>query len=130
MDLIGVAMIVAAIALVALACFAFPVLLELKKTMAELRRLAAQAEEEMKPVMQDLHETLAGLKVLTREASDRIGEVKGFTEAVGDAGRHIRSINTVLGLVTGVVSGSTLWLTGAKVAGKVVLDRFTKKGGK
>jgi len=130
MDINGVALNVVAITLVVLACFAIPVLMELRRALAELRRLTAQTEEDMKPVMQDLHETLSELKVLTREAAGRVGEVRNFTEAVGETGRHIQSVNTVLGVVTSVISGSSMWLTGAKVAGKVVLDRFTKKGGK
>jgi len=130
MDINGVALNVVAITLVVLACFAIPVLIELRRALAELRKLTAQTEEDMKPLMQDLHETLSELKVLTREASGRVGEVRNFTEAVGETGRHIRSVNTVLGVVTSVISGSSMWLTGAKVAGKVVLDRFTKKGGK
>jgi len=130
MDLIGVAMIVAAVALVGLACFAIPVLLELKKTLAEFRKLTAITEEQIKPVMLDLHETMAELKILTREASERVEEVKGFTEAVGETGRHVRGINSLLGAVTGVISGSALWMTGAKVAGKFLVDRFSRKGGK
>ena len=130
MNISDVAMDVVAITLVVLACFAIPVMLELRRTLAELRRLAAQTDDGMKPLMQDLHETLSELKVLTREASGRVAEVRNFTEAVGETGRHIRSVNSVLGVVTSVISGSSMWLTGAKVAGKVVLDRFTKKGGK
>ena len=130
MVIISVAAVVVAIALVALSCFAIPVLIELKRTMAELRQASARTEAEMKKAVQDLHDTFAELKTFTTEASERLEEVKPFTQALCETGRHVRSINNVLGAVTGVIAGSSLWVTGAKVAGKFVLDRFSKKGGK
>jgi uncharacterized protein YoxC len=129
MGIIEIAAIVAAIALVALACFAIPVLIALKNTMIELKQLTGQTESVLKIAVQDLHETLSQVRFLTIEASERLEEVKPFTQAVSETGRHIRSINTVLGAVTGVIAASSLWVTGAKGAGKFVLDRFTKKGG-
>jgi len=130
MVIISVATVVVAIALVALSCFAIPVLIELRKTLAELRQFTTSTEQQMKPLLQELHETLADLKGLTCDASDRVEEVRNFTEAISDTGRHVRSINSILGTATSVITSSSLWLTGAKVAGKFVLDRFSKKGGK
>lgn len=119
MGTIEIAAIAAAIALVALACFAIPVLIALKNALIEI-----------KTAVQDLHETLSHVKTFTAEATERIEEVRPFTEAVNETGRHIRSINSVLSAVTRVIAGSTLWATGAKVAGKFVIDRLSKKGGK
>jgi len=130
MGIMEIAAIVAAIALVALTGFAIPVLIELKRTMNELRQASARTEVEMKKAIEDLHGTLTGLKTFTTEASERLEEVKPFTQAVGDTGRHMRTINNVLGAVSGVIVGSSLWVTGAKVAGKFVVDRFSRKGGK
>lgn len=130
MGIIEIAAIVAAIALVALTGFAIPVLVELKRTMTELRQASARTEAEMKKTVLDLHDTFAELRTFTIEASERLEEVKPFTQALCETGRHVRSINSVLGAVTGAIAGSTLWVTGAKVAGRFVLDRFSKKGGK
>ncbi|HLO26449.1 MAG TPA: DUF948 domain-containing protein [Geobacteraceae bacterium] len=130
MGIIEIAAIVAAIALVALACFAIPVLVALKNAMIEFRQFTVQMETEIKTAVQDLHETLSQVKTFTAEATDRVEEVRPFTEAVSETGRHVRSINSVLGAVTGVIASSTLWATGAKVAGKFVIDRLSKKGGK
>jgi uncharacterized protein YoxC len=130
MLIIGLATVVVAIVLVVLACFAIPVLVELKKSLVELRQFIVCTEEQLKPVMNDLHTTLEELKTLTREASERVEEVKGFTEAVGETGRHVRAINSVMGTVTTAIAGSTVWMTGAKAAGRFVLDRISKKGGK
>jgi len=130
MLIIGIATVVVAIVLVVLTCFSIPVLLELRKALAEIRQFTACTEERLTPVMNDLHETLCELKTLTREASERVEEVKGLTEAVGETGRHVRSINSVLGTVTGVIAGSSAWLAGARVAGRFLMDRMSKKRGK
>lgn len=129
MLIIGLATVVVAIVLIVLACFAIPVLVELRKSLVELRQFIVCTEEQIKPVMNDLHTTLVELKTLTREASERVEEVKGFTEAVGETGRHVRAINSVMGAATTVITGSTVWMTGAKAAGRFVLDRISKKGG-
>jgi uncharacterized protein YoxC len=86
-------------------------------------------ETEVKPVLVDLHDTLGNLKVLTEEAAGRVENVKTFMEAAGDTGRSLHTINTVVKTVSGAMSKSSLWVTGAKVAGKFVLNRFFKKRG-
>lgn len=130
MGVIEMAAIVAAIALVGLTCFAIPVLLELKKTLTQVRQLTIDSDEMIKSLLHDVRETLADFKSLTSDASDRVEEVRTFTQAVSETSRHVRTINTVLGAATGVVSSSALWMTGAKVAGKFIIDRFSKKRGK
>jgi uncharacterized protein YoxC len=126
MGIIEIAAIVAAIALVVLTSFAIPVLIAMRSVMYELKQVTIKAET----ATNDLHEVLVQVKVLTAEASERLEEVRPLTEAISETGRHVRSINGVLGAVTTVVSSSSMWLTGAKVAGRFLVDRFTKKGGK
>jgi hypothetical protein len=67
---------------------------------------------------------------MTAEAAEKTGDMKLFMEALGDTGRNLRTINTVVGAVAGVLSTSSLWITGAKAAGKLILARFSKKGEK
>jgi len=50
-------------------------------------------------------------------------------EELGNAGRNLRTINNVVGTVAGVLGGSTLWVTGAKVAGKYLIERISRKRG-
>ncbi len=130
MLIIGVATIVVALALVVLTCFAIPVLIELRRTLTELRQFTASTEEQLKPLMQELHARLDDLKSLTRDAADRVEEVRSFTEAVGETGHHVRNVNAILAAATSVISSSTMWLTGAKVAGRFIIDRFSKKRGR
>ena len=126
MGIIEMAAIIAAIALVVLTSFAIPVLITMKNAMQEVKQATVRAET----AIIDLHEVLVQVKTLTAEASDRLVEVRPLTEAISETGRHVRTINNVLGAVTSVVVGSSMWMTGAKVAGKFLVDRISRKGGK
>jgi uncharacterized protein YoxC len=126
MGIIEIAAIIAAIALVVLTSFAIPVLIAMRSVMNDLKQATVRAET----AANDLHVVLSQVKILTAEATERLEEVRPLTEAISETGRHVRSINSVLGAVTTVVSRSSLWLTGTRVAGRFLFDRFTKKGGK
>lgn len=129
MGLIPLSVAVMAITLVVLAAFMIPAFIELRKTAAAAREFLVGKESELKPIIRDLQETLADLRVLTQGAAENVDEVKVFMESVGDAGRSIQTINTVVGGVATVIGRSSLWLTGAKVAGKFIIDRISKKRG-
>lgn len=129
MGLIPLAVAVMAITLVVLAAFMIPAFIELRKTASAAREFLVGKESELKPIIRDLQETLADLRVLTQGAAENVEDVKVFMESMGDAGRSIQTINTVVGGVATVVGRSSLWLTGAKVAGKFILDRIIKKRG-
>ena len=129
MTLIGIAAAIAAIALILLVAFIIPVLIEIRKTVVTTRETLATIETDLRPVLKELRETLADVKAITGEVTERADNIKEFMEAVGDTGRGLRTINSVIGTVAGVVSRSTLWLTGAKVAGSFIMDRITKRRG-
>jgi uncharacterized protein YoxC len=127
--IVGISAAVAAITLVVLAGFMIPAFVEIRKTAAATREFITQTETELKPALKELHETLAGLRVLTEGAADKVEDVHSFMEALGDTGRNLRTINNIVGAVAGVMASSSIWLTGAKVAGKFIVDRFSKKRG-
>jgi uncharacterized protein YoxC len=129
MGLIPLSVAVMAITLVVLAAFMIPAFIELRKTAAAAREFLVGKESELKPIIRDLQEAMADLRVLTQGAAENVDEVKVFMESVGDAGRSIQTINTVVGGVATVIGRSSLWLTGAKVAGKFIIDRISKKRG-
>ncbi|WP_243369990.1 DUF948 domain-containing protein [Geotalea sp. SG265] len=129
MIVIGISVTVMAITLVVLACFMIPAFVEIRKTAVASREFIACVEKDMKPVLQNLQGALTDLKVITEEASSKIEDVGLFMEELGNAGRTIRTINSVVGSVTGLMSKTSLWMTGAKVAGKILVDRITNKRG-
>jgi uncharacterized protein YoxC len=130
MDIVGIAPVIVALTLVVLAAFLIPAVIEIRKTASAMRDFITGTDSELKPLLRDLQSTLADLKGITDQVSTRTEDVKSFMEALGDTGRNLRTINSVVGAVSGTLASSSLWLTGAKVAGKFIIDRFSKKRGK
>ncbi len=125
--LISLAVVLVAITMVVLAAFMIPAFIEIRKTAIALRETTERAESEFKPVLHELHKTLSELKELVEGAATRTDDVKTFMEALGDTGRNLRTINHVVGTVAGVLASSSAWAVGAKVAGKVILERLLTK---
>jgi uncharacterized protein YoxC len=118
-----------AITLVILAVFMIPTFIEARKTAVAAREFLNRTDLELQPVLRDLRTVITDLKEMTSGASEKAEELKLFMGALGDTGRYVRTINTVVGTVVNAVSTSSLWLSGARVAGKFLYDRISKKGG-
>lgn len=128
MVIINIAALVIAIAVVALVVTLVPLIRELKATAVALRELAVNLETDILPTIKELHAALADLNVLTAGAAEKVEDIQCFMSAVGETGRGLRTISSIVSSAAGAISKSSMWLTGAKAAGTFVLDRFTKKG--
>ena len=127
MIVISIAVAIMAITFVVLAVFTIPTFIEARKTAKAARDFLARTDTELQPVLKDLRAILTDVKNMSSEASEKAEDVRHCMEAIGDTGRYLKTINTVMGTVAGAVSTSSLWLTGAKVAGKFIFDRVSKK---
>ena len=125
--IIDLAVAVMAVTLAVVAAFMIPAFIEIRKTAAATRAFITYAESELKPALRELQETLTELNSISMAVASRTEDIKTFMEAMGDTGRNLRTINNVIGAVAGVVAGSSAWITGARVAGKLILERFSKK---
>jgi uncharacterized protein YoxC len=104
-----------------------PLIRELKATSIAVREFVVKFESEIQPTLKELNDTLADLNVLSSGAAEKVEDIKCFMSAVGETGRGLQTISTVVGGAAGAFSKSSLWLTGAKVAGSYMLDRLIKK---
>jgi uncharacterized protein YoxC len=125
--MIGIAVIVMAIAIVAVAVALVPALLEIRKTVVAMRETLERTEAELKPLITEIHEVVVDMKALTATVSTGSESLKQLLEAAGETGRGLRTISTLMSGVSGLVSGSSLWLTGAKVASTFIMDRIKKR---
>lgn len=130
MAVISIAVVVMAITFVVLVAFTIPTFIEARKTAIAAREFLTNTSNELQPVLKDLRGIITDLQLVADAAAENTSDIKLFSEALGDTGRYLKTINSVVGGVAGVLSASSLWMTGAKVAGKLILDRVTKKGGK
>jgi uncharacterized protein YoxC len=128
MDVISISVAVVAITFVILAVFAIPAFIEARKTAVAAREFLARTDMELQPALRDLRLIIDDLKFVITEASEKTGDIKTFMEALGETGRNLRVINTVVGAVAAVLSTSALWMTGARAAGRLIINRFSKKG--
>ncbi|GAM10150.1 hypothetical protein OR1_02438 [Geobacter sp. OR-1] len=127
MVIVSIAVLIMAVTLIVLAAAIVPAFLEIKKTAAASRETLERIEADLRPVLKELHETLTDLKEIVHETAEKRDEVATFMEALGDTGRGLRTINGVVGSVAGILSTSSLWVTGAKVAGKYAVEKFLRK---
>jgi uncharacterized protein YoxC len=125
--LVGLAAGLIAITFAILAAFLIPAVIEIRKTTIALREFTVNAENELKPVLHELQNTLAEMKGLAVEAAARADEVSSFTEALGETGKHLRTINSVVGTVAGLLASTSAWAVGAKAAGGMILESLSKK---
>jgi len=129
MSVTAFAVVVLALALVVLVAFMIPTLIEIRKAAADLRGFVTQTGGELKPVLLELEKTLAELRTVTEVVAERREDIQTFMEAVGDTGKNIRTINAAVGSVAHAVAASSLWVTGARAAGTFLVERLIKKRG-
>ena len=129
MPLTGIALIIIAVALCILVLALIPTLLTIKRTAASVEELAKMVQSELKPTLQELTGVLAELKTVGGGIAEHSEDVKCFMSELGEAGARLHTINRTVGVVTGVLNTTSVWATGARVAGKYLLERILKKRG-
>jgi uncharacterized protein YoxC len=129
MILINIAALIVAVAVVILVIALIPLIRELKATSIAVREFVVNVETDLHPTIKELHDALADLNVITSGAAEKVEDVKRFMSAVGETGKGLRTLSAVVNGTATALSNSSLWLTGAKVAGSYMLERLTKKRG-
>jgi uncharacterized protein YoxC len=129
MSLAGIALIIIAVALCILVLTLIPTLQAVKRTAVSVGDLAEMMQNELKPALQELTGVLAELKTVGGGVADHTDDVKRFMSALGETGTNLNTINRSVSVVTGVLNTTSLWATGAKVAGKYMIEQYLKKKG-
>ncbi|BCS55859.1 DUF948 domain-containing protein [Geobacter sp. SVR] len=129
MTVAGIALIIIAAAIGILVLMLIPTLLTLKRAAASVGSLADMVQQELRPTLQELPLVLAELKAVGGGVAEHTEDVKCFMSALGATGENLHSINRSVGVVTSVLHSTSAWATGAKVAGKYILERYLKKRG-
>lgn len=129
MSLIEITLIIMVVALIILVLAMVPTLLTIKRTAASVGVLAQMIEVELKPALHELTGVLTELKTVGGGISEHTDDVRRFMSALGETGDNLSTINRSVGVVTSVLNTTSVWATGAKVAGKYVFERYLKKRG-
>jgi uncharacterized protein YoxC len=125
----GIALIIIAVAFLILVLTLIPAILTIKRTAASVGSLTDMVQTELKPTIQELTAVLAELKTVSGGVADHTDDVARFMTALGETGSNLSTINRSVSVVTGLLNTTSAWATGAKVAGKYVLEQYLKKRG-
>ncbi|HEX9077975.1 MAG TPA: DUF948 domain-containing protein [Desulfuromonadaceae bacterium] len=129
MTLTGIVLIVIAIALCLLVLTMIPALLAVKRAADSIGTLSDMVSRELRPAIQELTATLEELRTVSNDLAGHSGDVSRFMEALGETGDNLHTINRTVGVVTSVFNTTSVWVTGAKVAGRYIIERYLKKRG-
>jgi len=129
MPLTGILLIIIAVALCILVLTMIPTMLSLKRAAESFSTLSEMLQQELKPTIHELNAVLAEMRVVAGEMADHTADVNCFMTALGETGDNLHTINRTVGAVTSVLNTTSVWATGAKVAGKYVIERYIKKRG-
>lgn len=127
MTLGALAALIAALALAVLVLFLIPTILSVRRTAESVAGLADLLTSELKPTIKELNEVLAELKTVSKGLAEHTADVQRFMTALGETGDQMTTINRSMCLVTGMFGQASAWATGAKVAGKFLLDRYLNR---
>lgn len=129
MTYIGIALIIMAVAFCALVLTLIPTILALKRTADSVSSLNDVVQQELRPAIQELGAVLVEIKTISSGVAEHTDDVKRFMSALGETGNNLHAINRTVGVAANVFNTTSVWITGVKVAGKYVLERYLKKRG-
>ena len=129
MTLVGIVLIVIAVAFCILVITLVPTLLTVKRTAESVASLSEMLQKELKPTIQELTAVLTELKTVGGGIAEHTDDVKEFMSALGETGSNLHTINRSVRVVSNVLNTTTVWVSGAKVAGRYLIERYLKKRG-
>jgi len=129
MSVTGIALIIIAVAFLILVLTLLPAIATVKRTAASIGSLSDMVQQELRPTIQELTAVLVELKTVTSEVAEHTEDLNRFMTAMGETGVNLSTINRSVGVVAGLLSATSAWTTGAKVAGRYLLERYLKKRG-
>ena len=129
MTVTGIALIIIAVAFLILVLTLLPAITTVKRTAASVGSLSDMIQQELRPTIQELTAVLTELRTVGGGVAEHTNDLNRFMTALGETGTNLSTINRSVALVTGVLSVTSAWTPGAKVAGRYLLERYFKKRG-
>ena len=129
MTIVEIAAILAAVAFVLLVGFLVPVLIQVRKSVAESERLLSKMNAEVPGLVSELRATSHNLNGLTNQAREGVEHATVLLHAVGEVGESVQQVhNVVRGSSGRLLTNVASMVAGFKAATQVVRER-TKRGG-
>lgn len=130
MTIVEIAVLLVAVAFAVLVGCLVPVLMEVRKTVAESEQLLSKLNAEVPGLVAELRSMSQNLNAVTDQARDGIGHAAVLLHAVGEVGESVQQVhNVVRGSSGTLLSNVASMVAGFKAATHVVRERMKHEGG-
>ncbi|MEK6633670.1 MAG: DUF948 domain-containing protein [Nitrospira sp.] len=129
MTIVEISAILIAVAFAVLVGYLVPVLIQLRKTVAESEQLLAKMNADMPPLVADLRSMSQNLNDLADQARGGVEHAAVLLHAVGEVGESVQQVhNVVRGSSGTLLTNVASVVAGFKAATQVVRERMKHEG--
>ena len=130
MTIVEIASILVAIAFVVLVGCLVPVLIQLRKTVAESEQLLAKMSNDLPPLIGELRAMSHNMNDLTEQARGAVEHAAVLLHAVGEVGESVQHVHDIVkGSSGSMLTNMASVVAGFKAATQVMKERFREEGG-
>jgi len=130
MTIVEMAAILVAVAFALLVGYLVPVLIQVRKTVAESEQLLAKMNNDLPPLIGELRAMSHNVNDLTEQARMGVEHAAILLHAVGEVGESVQQVhNVVRGSSGSMLTNVASVIAGFKAATKVMKERFREEGG-
>jgi uncharacterized protein YoxC len=130
MTFVEIAAMLVAVAFAVLVGFLVPVLMQVRKTVAESEQLLAKMNADLPPLLGELRAVSQQVNQLTEQARDGVEHAAVLLHAVGEVGESVQQVhNVVRGSSGTLMTNVASVLAGFKAATQVMRERYRNEGG-
>ena len=129
MSFVEIAAIVAAVAFAVLIGFLVPVLVQVRKAVAESEQLLAKMHADLPSLVSELRSMSQNLNELTDQARSGVEHASVLLHAVGEVGESVQQVhNVVRGTGGNLLANVVSVVAGFKAATQVMRERYRREG--
>jgi uncharacterized protein YoxC len=130
MTIVEIAAILVAVAFVLLVGYLVPVLIQVRKTVAESEQLLAKMNNDLPPLIGELRAMSHNVNDLTEQVRGGVEHAAVLLHAVGEVGESVQQVHDVVkGSSGSMLTNMASMVAGFKAATKVMKERFREEGG-
>lgn len=128
--IVEIAAILVAVAFALLVGYLVPVLIQVRKTVAESEQLLAKINIDLPPLIGELRAVSHNVNSLTEQARIGVEHATVLLHAVGEVGESVQHVHEVVkGSSGSMLTNMASMVAGVKAATKVMKERFREEGG-
>jgi len=130
MTIVEMAAVLVAVAFAVLVGVFVPMLIQVRKTVAESEQLLAKMTSDLPPLIGELRAMSQNVNDLTQQARAGVEHAAVFLHAVGEVGESVQHVHDVVrGSSGSMLTNMASVVAGVKAATHVMKERFREEGG-